>query len=162
MIFLQLRFCHGFFLTFFFFDVPHLTHDESLSFCSIIDDMFTSLAQSFPHTYSSRFNCQRFLFNTVASLWIPSSCLLLTLPGLSDTHLISPPHFQPSQPLIKKTIMIDSLSRDNPPIHCWPHGNWTFSSAHRRKNLELFLLSIKGHKSGHTRLDHWHMSRCAQ
>jgi len=55
LIFMQLKFCDGFFLP--FFDVLHLTYDDSLSLCSIIDDIFTSLAQSFPHTSDSHFNC---------------------------------------------------------------------------------------------------------
>lgn len=89
---------------------------------------------------------------------VPPPHLLLTLPGSSGEHLAL--YFQPSWPHQEENY-IDSLSWDNPPIHCWARGHRPFSSAHGRKTLSFVFCLYKYVKVATPGWTMAHLSLCS-
>lgn len=91
----------------------------------------------------------------MAAVHIP---LLLTLPDLSDmSHPSLPSLLTP----IKNQVPVDSLSRDSSLRNCWAPGNWSFSSAHRRKTLSFVFYLYKNKRWAHQAGPLAHLSLCS-
>lgn len=84
--------------------------------------------------------------------------LLLTLPDLSDMSHPSLPSLLTPQQESNPNGLLKQRQFPNKLLTLW---KLVFQLSPQNENLEFYLLSTRT-KTGHSRLDHWHTSPCAQ